>query len=999
MLNRVTQATLLLCFLSTPLVGGEVKFGHERLTLVMGADGYLAGIGNENEVRRQARLRRIGPLFTLTLVENVYGLDDGKRRTVALRPVSQEDNVITLAAAKGELPRISFKTTDKGSYFTLALMDIETPAKEHAAVLTLSRIDGINWMPLDGVTKKSVRLGRRPSFFGVMRRSKKNPLGAIAMWSPKDDEDDDEILYTVWANEGLPHPKVDGDWTVERAKKWVADWTEEFRDYRKMYIGPRRPEDLKPLANKAAEWGMSAVYMHLNTWGDRYWAMDRDNFEVNKKIFPGGRKDMIAFSKYLRNLGVGLTFRTTSYAIGRESPQYLGAKPDGRLASWWRGTVAKDVDAKATEILVKSGKEHLTEYDANRRWSDIYRRNCMQVGNELVQFKDYTSNGNGIWTLKGCRRGLLNSSAANHRRGEKAIGLYRIYGGSFAPDPDSTLVDELAERFADFHNDVQSKNCNFDALEVHSMVTPYGPDKVMGAVYSRLDHPVWSSTSGGDQNWGFIEKQFHSVQKALGMRRPTRIPYAPDLIVGLHQSHWSASGPYAYCYGIVPNAVAGLSRIEVQDQTGFHDVTMEWFEKHGLADHYGKALAQWKRYGTKLPDDLKKRIIASCYRNPFSSRYSLIDEIFRFEGEGNTLSVVPFRMMKRKVGDRGWTFHQEHGIIYPYQYIRPGQPLNVNNPYHRQVPKFIVRVMPDFRRDVDSMRMAAGDGQREEAKQFNAMLDKFQEASGVTIEDQPAEDLAGKMISYRIMIDPSKVNRKGTTTFTAEKNGVRVSCRNERDAVLSHVDGKGDSLPWYRVKTDITRAGGLGIVVTGDGSSAILVIRISGQGTRDYIVPIDFTGKRYIEIPTPQASWADSRWPFLNAYKRWHGNTISRISLGFDKIPPKTKASVLIEELRFLPETNSALVDPAVMVGAGEIRVKGTVPTDRYLWYRGGNSVGVYDLNWNKLEDLPVTLHKAEAPTGYSDIQFTNHNKKSDPWLEIQLFVEDKIVPVGASSK
>ncbi len=259
--------------------------------------------------------------------------------------------------------------------------------------------------------------------------------------------------------------------------------------------------------------------------------------------------------------------------------------------------------------------------------------------------------------------------------------------------------------------------------------------------------------------------------------------------------------------------------------------------------------------------------------------------------------------------------------------------------------------------------------------------------------------------SYRIMPDPDtndyhrKIRQRGKTHFARDKGGVRITCNNDTGRQLWHVSGRGDTLPWYPVKTHIGKAGGLGVVVTADGSGAVLVVRTQGQGTRDYLVHLDFKGKRYVEIPTPQASWADYRWPFVNSYKRWRGNRITGIGLGIDKIPPRTRASVLIEDLRFLPERESALVNPAIKVGDGEIRIRGTVPSDRYLWYRGGDRVGVYDLNWNKLEELPVALDNAEAPSGFADITFVNRNRKSDPWLEVQFFVQDKSMPVGTPDR
>lgn len=306
--------------------------------------------------------------------------------------------------------------------------------------------------------------------------------------------------------------------------------------------------------------------------------------------------------------------------------------------------------------------------------------------------------------------------------------------------------------------------------------------------------------------------------------------------------------------------------------------------------------------------------------------------------------------------------------------------------------------MSDFHRDISSMR-SASKRETEAEKTFHDMLDRFQGASGVTLEQHPVPDLADAEISYRIMPDPAQIQNSGQTTFTQEGDGIRIQCQNDAETRLEMVGNRGDSLPWYKVNTDITKAGGLGMLVTGDGSGAIPIVRISGQGTRDYIVPLDFTGKRYVEIPSPQASWAEARWPFLNAYKRWRGNRITKISLGIDRIQPNSTASVLLEDLRFLPERPSALVNPTIQVGVSSLTIEGTVASDRYLWYQGGAQVGVYDLNWNKLEDLPVLLNGAEAASGDVDLAIHNHHEAGDPWLEIQFFVKDAPMPVERSDE
>jgi len=47
-----------------------------------------------------------------------------------------------------------------------------------------------------------------------------------------------------------------------------------------------------------------------------------------------------------------------------------------------------------------------------------------------------------------------------------------------------------------------------------------------------------------------------------------------------------------------------------------------------------------------------------------------------------------------------------------------------------------------------------------------------------------------------------------------------------------------------RSPSSIYKAKGFGVVITGDGSHALFVIRIRGGGARDYVIPIDFKGRR-----------------------------------------------------------------------------------------------------------------------------------------------------------
>ena len=97
-------------------------------------------------------------------------------------------------------------------------------------------------------------------------------------------------------------------------------------------------------------------------------------------------------------------------------------------------------------------------------------------------------------------------------------------------------------------------------MEVQEMMYYYGDTKFTGEVYRHIDHPVSGSTSGPALTWGYYEPLFNSVRDS-GVRSdvtiPKTIPAARDMKIGLHQSHWSASSPYAYVWAIPGSAAAG----------------------------------------------------------------------------------------------------------------------------------------------------------------------------------------------------------------------------------------------------------------------------------------------------------------------------------------------------------------------------------------------------------------------------------------------------------
>jgi hypothetical protein len=110
-------------------------------------------------------------------------------------------------------------------------------------------------------------------------------------------------------------------------------------------------------------------------------------------------------------------------------------------------------------------------------------------------------------------------------------------------------------------------------------------------------------------------------------------------------------------------------------------------------------------------------------------------------------------------------------------------------------------------------------------------------------------------------------------------------------------------------------------------------------------------------------------------------------------VPPKTTASVGIRGLRFLPEVPAALLNPVINAGKGRLRVNGVVPGAHILWYRGGQTAGVYDLNWNKVDELPVDAEDFLLPTGAASFSIESQSA-GRPWLECQCITADHEIAV-----
>jgi hypothetical protein len=258
--------------------------------------------------------------------------------------------------------------------------------------------------------------------------------------------------------------------------------------------------------------------------------------------------------------------------------------------------------------------------------------------------------------------------------------------------------------------------------------------------------------------------------------------------------------------------------------------------------------------------------------------------------------------------------------------------------------------------------------------------------------------------SYRLQRQAAHMLNPGRHVFADVGRALEVSLDNsakEGAPANSPKPGSADyeqyaNFPAGRggLRGNSLNASGLALTVTGDGSGALLVIEVGNA--KDYMIPIDFTGRKEIFIPCAEAARAAGGWGVKRAYssKRATYGDVRSVSIGFGRVPANTHAKVLIEDLRMVGEKPSSVRNPVIHAGAGTLAIQGEVKSSQYLWCQGGDKVGVYDKNWNHQADLPVVATNYEVDKGFSEYRIEGETSDPAPWFDVQFITKGDVIPV-----
>jgi len=449
------------------------------------------------------------------------------------------------------------------------------------------------------------------------------------------------------------------------------------------------------------------------------------------------------------------------------------------------------------------------------------------------------------------------------------------------------------------------------------------------------------------------------------------IPFALDsnsrLAVNKLDSHYTLSQGYK-------GGALGIAKPEPM-----FGVRPKDLEAHGQFDELLDVLRNWREVAASLTPEQPEMVGDSFAYLPDRyerSKHLASTNVFVAKKESGQLSLVPTAVMVREEGDVTWLHGQEHGAIPPKQYVKLGEALTLNNPHAEQTPGFVLRLGQNYDYSAETKSVFEFEKTAGEAEELEDLFEAGNTADANT--ERPS-------IDCNMLLDPKEDAFHGQSATDVTGSG--GSYVFEADNVEGADFYEAYKLPQFECRANMANHRGIGMTIEGDGSGAIFAVQIAG---RDYVVPIDFTGEKYVEILNGEVAWHGGRWGWRMGTKHTRYSMVTWFRTGFCHIPSTTHTKIKVKDIKLLKEINEPLTELTIQNSSGSLKVCADIATGDYVEFDGAETAVVYDGNFHEKQRVKVENNGFTAKTGY-DTYTIDADKKA--WVEVQLMTEgDPIV-------
>jgi hypothetical protein len=618
---------------------------------------------------------------------------------------------------------------------------------------------------------------------------------------------------------------------------------------------------------------------------------------VNSEVFPRGREGFKAAIAKLHAAGISAGLHTYAFFIDKKA-DWVTPIPDPRLAKDATFTLAEDLSADSVTLPVVEPTERVSTV------TGFFVRNSvtLRLENELITYTGVSKTAPFAFT--GCKRGACGTRVTSHPRGAKLDHLKECFG-LFVPDPETTLLAEVAQRTADFYNE-----CGFDMVYLDALD---GEDILGGAEYgwhygsqfvfelakrlkkpalmemSTFHHHLWyvRSRAGAWDHPRRAEKKF--IDLHLVANETYRRMFLPANLGWWAVHNWNGAqeertfpDDIEYLCSKALGTDSGLSLMGIDPKNAG--------AMSRLADIFKRY--ESLRHAQTVPESIKTRL-----RQP---------------GEEFHLVNLP---------DGAWEFRPTHYSQHKVQAFDGVSNLwTVQNDFDRQPTRLRIEAL-----------MAAG---------------PYDSATNQVLAD--AESLAA--FSNRTAAPGVSANIVTTTELVkAGGASLRLSATNASNSARGAWAKFERS---FNSQLNLSGQEGIGLWVHGDGQGELLNIQLRCPehlvaGIGEHYILVDFTGWRYFELVEPESSrWAQYAWPYGDAYSIYRESVnfsqVSSVSLWLNNIPQGKSVIVHLSPVKALPLLKSVLQHPALTVNDKTISFPIELETGCYLEMLAADDCKVY---------------------------------------------------------
>ena len=648
------------------------------------------------------------------------------------------------------------------------------------------------------------------------------------------------------------------------------------------------------------------------------------DFKLNEKLWPRGwetwEKEILP---RLEKAGIGSIFHTYAFFIDKRS-KYVTPVPDPRLDSFRTFTLAKPLAADATEMVVNESTAEM------KLITGFFEQNSvtLQIGEELVTFGGFSKEA--PWTFSKLTRGALGTHAAAHGSGDKARHLKEMFG-LFVPDVDTTLFEEVAANHADVVNQCGFKGIYLDAIDGAGILR--GSDQAwhwgatfVAAIQKRLKRPtgmemsaMWHHLWQYRTRWQAWDYPVRGHVRFIDMHAES---INGGLLLPMHLGWWS--------FNAFDPPQVEPTYPEVMETLGARLVG--WDAGISLTASVGReALARTPLFRRSVDilrtcEDLRH---SGEYTEP--SRARLREPGSEFMLMTNKAGRVRFRSMQS----------QSHTVA-------PAEPVTLEWQVTNSLPAQPMKLRIEALMGVSDASTSA------------VVIADF---AGAGDRDWKRSSAAG--VSFTNVTEGATSVLIATNSGQVPRNGAwaRLQKLLENPIDLSHNQG-------------------LSVEVEGDGSGAILAIRLESPehiafgAVADRYVVLDFTGRRTVTLVETESrrwsdySWGDGKGPY-NVYRETiKFETVNSVSVFLQNLSGKRETRVGIGPIRAVPLKSNALVNPVITIGGKPLSLTATVPAGGWIECNGPEDCVIYGRKGEPLGKATAEGAWPQLPQGTVDVRF-----------------------------